>query len=88
MCQVQAGAYVSLLTPGGTKYPDCHPSKTTTYILHVVSITTHTYDRHKSNGEKETKKRKEDKGNDRKEKNNTCLAKCFLVLSGEVFCHT
>ena len=32
MCQVQAGAYVSLLTPGGTKYSDCHPSKTTTYI--------------------------------------------------------
>ena len=47
MCQVQAGAYVSLLTPGGTKYSDCHPSKTTTYILHVVSITTHTHDRHK-----------------------------------------
>ena len=33
MCQVQAGAYVSLLTPGGTKYSDCHPSKTTTYIV-------------------------------------------------------
>ena len=32
MCQVQAGAYVSLLTPGGTKYSDCHPSKTTTYV--------------------------------------------------------
>ena len=56
MCQVQAGAYVSLLTPGGTKYSDCHPSKTTTYILHVVSITTHTHDRHKSIGEIETKK--------------------------------
>ena len=40
MCQVQAGAYVSLLTPGGTKYSDCHLSKTNTYILHVVSITT------------------------------------------------
>ena len=62
MCQVQAGAYVSLLTPEETKYSDCHPSKTTTYILHVVSITTHTHDRHKSMGEKETKKRKEDKG--------------------------
>ena len=33
MCQVQAGAYVSLLTPGKTKYSDCHPSKITTYIL-------------------------------------------------------
>ena len=42
-------------------YSDCHPSKTTTYILHVVSITTHTHDRHKSIGEKETKKRKKDK---------------------------
>ena len=25
MCQTQAGAYVSLLTPGETKYSDCHP---------------------------------------------------------------
>ena len=70
MCQVQAGAYVSLLTPGETKYSDCHPSETTTYILHVVSITTHTHDRHKSIGEKETKKRKEDRGKERKEKKN------------------
>ena len=59
MGQVQAGAYVSLLTPEGTKYSDCHPSKPTTYyILHVVSITTHTHDRHKSIGEKETKEKK------------------------------
>ena len=70
MCQVQAGAYVSLLTPEGTKYSDCHPRKTTTYILHVVSITTHTHDRRKSIGEKETKKRKEDEGKERKEKKN------------------
>ena len=62
MCQVQAGACVSLLTPGETKYSDCHPRKTTTYILNVVSITTHTHDRRRSIGEKETKKRKEDKG--------------------------
>ena len=45
ICQVQAGAYVSLLTPGESKNSDCHPKKTTTYILHVVSITTHTHDR-------------------------------------------
>ena len=70
MCQVQAGAYISLLTPGETKYSDCHPRKTTTYILHVVSITTHTHDRRKSIGENETKKRKEDKGKERKEKKN------------------
>ena len=70
MCQVHAGACVSLLTPGETKYSDCHPSKTTTYILHVVSITTHTHDRHKSIGAKETKKSKEDEGKKRKEKKN------------------
>ena len=69
MCQV--GAYVSLLTPGETKYSDCHPRKTTTYILHVLSITTHTHDRHKSIGEKETKKRRQRKGKKREEKNET-----------------
>ena len=66
MCQVHAGAYVSLLTPGETKYSDCHPRKTTTYILHVVSIITHTHDRRKSIGEK--KQRKERKIKERKEK--------------------
>ena len=45
MRQVQAGAYVLLFTPGEIKYSDCHPKKTTTYILHVVSITPHTHDR-------------------------------------------
>ena len=34
----------------------------------VVSFTTHTHDRHKSIGEKETKKRKKDKGKERREK--------------------
>ena len=68
MCQVRIGAYVSLLTPGETDYTACHPGKTTTYILHVVSITTHTHDRRKSIGEKKKKKRREDKGKDRKEK--------------------
>ena len=66
MCQVQAGAYVPLLTPGETQYSDCHRRKTTTYILHVVSITPHTHDRHKSIGEKKTEKRKEDKGKERR----------------------
>ena len=64
MCHVHAGAHVSLLTPGETNYSDCHPRKTTTYyILHVVSITTHTHDRRKSmekgNKEKKIKERKE-----------------------------
>ena len=66
MCQVHAGAYVSLLTPGETNYSDCHPRKTTTYILHVVSITAHTHDRRKSIGE--NKQRKEKKIKERKEK--------------------
>ena len=70
VCQVQAGAYASLLTPGETKFSDCHPKNTTTYILHVVSITTHTHGRRKSIGEKETTKRKEDKGKERKEMKN------------------
>ena len=66
MLEVYTGAYVSLLTPGETDYSDCHPRKTTTYILHVVSITTHTYDRHTSIGEK--KQIKEKKIKERKEK--------------------
>ena len=32
--------------------------RNTTYILHVVSITTHTHDRHKSIGEKRNKEKK------------------------------
>ena len=48
MCQVQTGAYVSLLAPGKTDRTACHPRKTTMYILHVVPITTHTHDRRKS----------------------------------------
>ena len=65
MCQVQAGAYVSLLTPGEINYSDCHPRKTTTYILHAASITTHTHDRRKSIGEK---KQRTNKIKERKEK--------------------
>ena len=68
MCQVHAGAYVSLLAPGKTDYTACHPRKATTYILHVVPITTHTHDRRKSIGKKETKKREEDNGKERKDK--------------------
>ena len=67
MCQVHTGAYVSLLAPGKTVYTACHPRKTTTYILHVVPITTHTHDRRKSIGKKETKKIKEDKGKKKQE---------------------
>ena len=68
MCQVHTGAYVSLLAPAKTDYTACHPRNTTSYILHVVPITTHTHDRRKSIGIKETKKRKEDEKEERKEK--------------------
>ena len=36
MCQVHAGACVSILAPGKTDYTACHPRKTATYILHVL----------------------------------------------------
>ena len=72
MCQVYTpGAHISLLAPGRNDYTACHPRKTTTYILHVVSITTHTRDRRKSIGisEQRTKtKRKERKKKRRKGK--------------------
>ena len=71
MCQVQAGAYVSLFTPGETKYSDCHPRKTTTYILHVVSITTHTHDRRKSIGENKQRKEKKIRKGKRREESET-----------------
>ena len=63
MCQVHSGAYVSLLALEKTDYVACHPRKTTTYILQVVSVTTHTHNRRKSIGKKKqrTKKRKERK---------------------------
>ena len=65
MCQVNTGAYVSLLAPGKTDYTACYPGKTTTYILRVVPITTHTHVRLKSVGKKkqrEEKKIREKKG--------------------------
>ena len=66
MCQVHTGSYVSLLAPGKTDCTACHPRKTTTYILHVVSITTNAHDRRKSIIKKE--KRNEEKMKERKEK--------------------
>ena len=66
MCQVHTGAYVSLLALGKTDYTACHPRKTTTYILHVVPITTHTHDRRKSIEKK--KQREENKIKERKDK--------------------
>ena len=59
MCQVHFGAYVLLFAPGKTDYTACHPRQTTTYILHVGPITTHTHDRQTQvNCNKETKKRR------------------------------
>ena len=67
MCQVHTGAYISLLAPGQTDYSAaCHQRKTTTYVIHVLPITTHTHDRRKSIGEE--KQRKEKKIKERKEK--------------------
>ena len=68
MCKVHTGAYVSLLAPGEIDYTACHPRKTTTYILHVVPITTHTHDRRKSIGEKKQRKERQDNIKERKEK--------------------
>ena len=50
MCQVYTGAFVSLLAPEKAYYTACHPEKTTTYMLHVVPITTHTHARLESFG--------------------------------------
>ena len=83
MCQVHSEAYVSLLTPGETNYSDCHPRKTTTYILHVVSITTHTHDRRKSIGEK--KQRKEKNIKERKEKGRKQNKTKKVCLSGHEY---
>ena len=80
MCQVHTGAYVSVLAPGNTDHTACHPRKTTMYILHAVSITTHTHDRRKSIGKKKqtkekikerkekTSERKNEQGKERKDK--------------------
>ena len=68
MCQVHTGTYVSLLAHGKTDYTACHPRKTTTYILHVVPITTHTHDRRKSIGEKKQRKEKIIKERKKKDK--------------------
>ena len=62
MCQVHTGqdtgAYVSLLAPGKTDYyTACQLGKTTTYILHVVPITTHAHVRRKSIGNKKKEKK-------------------------------
>ena len=81
MCQAHTGACVSLVAPGKTDYTACHPKKTTTYIFHVVSITTHTHDRRESIGEKkqtkdEGKERKEKKANKKKRKKERKGKKC------------
>ena len=77
MCQVHTGAYLSLLAPGKTDYIARYPRKTTTYVLHVVPIATHTHDRRKSIGKKKQIKEKKDKGKkiqeseERKKRGNT-----------------
>ena len=56
MCQVHTATFVALLAPEKTDYTACHLEKTTTYILHVVPITTRTHVRRESIGN--TKKEK------------------------------
>ena len=43
MCLVHTGTYVALLATGKPDYIACHPENTTTHVLHVVPITTHTH---------------------------------------------
>ena len=57
--------FVALLAPEKNDYTACHQEKTTTYILHVVPITTHTHVRLKSIG---NKKRKEQNRKSKKKK--------------------
>ena len=66
MCQVRTGAYAPLLAPGKTDCTACRRRKTTTYLLHVVLITTHTHVRRKSNGKRQNKKRRKRKGREGK----------------------
>ena len=87
MCQVHTGSYVSPLAPGKTDYNACHPRKTTTYILHVVPITTHTHDRRKSIGKMKQKIEKKIKG--RKEKTRKLIVgridfTVFVIFLGAV----
>ena len=65
--------YSRLEKPTFPMYSDCHPRKTTTYILHVVHITTHTRHRRKSIREKRErkKKNKEDRKENRRKRNKT-----------------
>ena len=65
MCQVNTGTYISLLAPEKPDYIACHPEKTTTYILHVVPITTHTHVKLKTIG-KNKKRKKRKQGKERK----------------------
>ena len=67
MCQVHTGAHVSILAPGKTDYTACHQRKKgSTYILHVVPITTQVTTNMSQLEKKETKKRKEDAGKRKK----------------------
>ena len=69
MCQIHAGAYVSLLAPGRTDYTDCHPRRTTTYILHVwyLSLRIRTSDASQLESRNKGQKIRESKRKERKE---------------------
>ena len=63
--------HYSCLEKPTIKYSDCQPRKTTTYILHVVSITEHTHNRRKSIGEKKQRKEKKIKESKAKRRKRT-----------------
>ena len=75
---VNTGAYFPLLAPGKTDYyAVCHQKNLTSYILVVVPITPHTYERRKPIGKKnkenerkvvEGKERKDNEAKKRKRK--------------------
>ena len=67
MSQAHTGIYVALLATENMDYPACHPEKTTTYILHVIPITTHTYVRLKSIGKKKRKEKKQKRGKNKRQ---------------------
>ena len=64
MSQVHTGACGSLLAPEKAECTARHPRKTTTCILHVEPVTTHTTDASQLDKKKQ---RKEDKGKNREE---------------------
>ena len=54
-CQPHTGTYVLILASENADYLAFHPEQTATYMLRVVSITTHTHDNLRSLGKESEK---------------------------------